>query len=74
MAAKEITTRTVLPQQVVPAIDTHNAQSGAVRRDFIEAVVIALLAFSIGLAVAATLCNSRDHYQYRAQEGQQWLN
>ena len=34
-------------------------QTGAARRDFIEAVVIALLAFSIGLAVGAVLCVSR---------------
>lgn len=34
-------------------------QTGAVRRDFLEAVVIALLAFSIGLAVGVALCISR---------------
>jgi len=56
--------------QVFPTTEPHNAQSGAVRRDFIEAVVIALLAFSIGLAVAAALCNSRHHYQTPAHEEQ----
>lgn len=34
-------------------------QTGTARRDFVEAVVIALLAFSIGLAVGAALCVSR---------------
>jgi hypothetical protein len=31
-------------------------QTGAVRRDFIEGLVIALLSFAIGLAVGAALC------------------
>ena len=34
-------------------------QTGNARRDFLEAVVIALLAFSVGLAVGAVLCMSR---------------
>jgi len=59
--------------QVVPAIETHKPQTGTVRRDFVEAVVIALLAFAIGLAVGAALCISR-HNQIRAQEERQWVN
>ncbi len=70
MAAKEASTPAVSPQVVLA---TDKPQIGAVRRDFLEAVVIALLAFAIGLAVGATLCIS-CHYQYRAQEEQQWLN
>jgi hypothetical protein len=34
-------------------------QTGTARKDFLEAVVIALLAFSIGLAVGAALCMNR---------------
>lgn len=34
-------------------------QTGTVRKDFIEALVIASLAFAIGLAVGAALCISR---------------
>ena len=70
MAVNERSTPAV-SAQVVPAID--KPQIGVVRRDFLEAVVIALLAFAIGLAVGAALCISR-HCQSRAQEEQQWLN
>jgi hypothetical protein len=35
------------------------AQNGAARKDFLEGLVIALLAFSIGLAVGVALCLSR---------------
>jgi len=69
MAANERNIPAVLPQ-VVPAIDTPKPQTGTVRRDFLEGIVIALLAFSIGLAVAAALCNSRHHYQTPAHEEQ----
>jgi hypothetical protein len=34
-------------------------QTGTARKDFLEGLVIALLAFSIGLAVGAALCMSR---------------
>jgi hypothetical protein len=34
-------------------------QTGTVRKDFLEGLVIALLSFSIGLAVGAALCMSR---------------
>ena len=34
-------------------------QTGTARKDFIEALVIASLAFAIGLAVGAALCMSR---------------
>ena len=33
-----------------------SAQRGSASRDFIEVVVIAMLAFSIGLAIGAILC------------------
>jgi hypothetical protein len=34
-------------------------QTGTVRKDFLEGLVIALLSFAIGLAVAAALCMGR---------------
>jgi hypothetical protein len=34
-------------------------QTGTVRKDFLEGLVIALLGFAIGLAVEAALCMSR---------------
>jgi hypothetical protein len=34
-------------------------QTGTVRKDFLEGLVIALLSFAIGLAVGAALCMSR---------------
>lgn len=34
-------------------------QTGAASKDFIETVVIAMLAFSLGLAVGAALCTCR---------------
>ena len=48
-------------------------QTGTARRDFLEAMVIALLAFAIGLAVGGALCVSR-HCQTPAQEEQRWPN
>jgi hypothetical protein len=59
--------------QVVSGTDTHTPQIGAVRRDFLEAVVIALLAFAIGLALGAVLCINHNR-QTHATEEQQWLN
>jgi hypothetical protein len=72
MAVDERSTAPPLPQ-VVPATDARKPQIGGVRRDFIEALVIALLAFAIGLTVGAALCISR-HHQTLAHEEQQWLN
>ena len=72
MAAKEASTPALSPQ-ADPATDTHKPQIGVVRRDFLEAVIIALLAFAMGLTVGAALCIRRRH-QTRAQEEQQWLN
>jgi hypothetical protein len=72
MAANERNIPAVLPQ-VVPAKDAKKPETGTVRRDFLEAVVVALLAFTIGLTVGAALCISR-HHQTRAQEELQWLN
>lgn len=71
MASKEANIPAVSPQ-VVTATDTQ-PETGAVRRDFLEAVVIALLAFSIGLSVGAALCISGQH-RARPQEEQQWPN
>ena len=34
-------------------------QTGSASKDFIETVVIAMLGFSLGLAVGAALCNCR---------------
>jgi len=48
-------------------------QIGTARRDFLEAILVALLAFATGLASGAALCISR-HCQTPAQEGPRWLN
>lgn len=42
-----------------PATQKSPAQSGRISRDFIEAVVIAMLSFAIGLATAAAICVGR---------------
>jgi hypothetical protein len=49
----------VSPDLTDPLIDKSAAQSGRISRDFIEAVVIAMLAFAIGLATAAAICVGR---------------
>jgi hypothetical protein len=72
MAAKEASTPAV-SSQAVPVTDTHNSQIGAVRRGFLEALIIALLAFAIGLTVGAAICISHGP-QTRLQEEQKWPN
>lgn len=42
-----------------PETQKSPAQSGRISRDFIEAVVIAMLSFAIGLATAAAICVGR---------------
>lgn len=37
-----------------------HSERGAVRRDFAELFTVALLAFAIGLAIGALLCNMAD--------------
>jgi hypothetical protein len=68
MAVNERSIPAVLPQ-VVPPIEgpligsafayRSETQIGTARKDFLEGLVIALLAFAIGLAVGAALCISR---------------
>jgi hypothetical protein len=44
---------------VSEAIGLKLGQTGSASKDFIETVVIAMLAFSLGLAVGAALCTCR---------------
>ena len=46
----------VSPGLLRPVTQKSPAQSGRISRDFIEAVVIAMLSFAIGLATAAAIC------------------
>ena len=68
MAAKEANTAEVLPQVIPPMAGPlitsafayrSETQTGTARKGFLEGLVIALLAFAIGLAVGAALCISR---------------
>lgn len=46
-------------RDVSKAIGLNLGQTGSASKDFIETVVIAMLAFSLGLAVGAALCTCR---------------
>jgi hypothetical protein len=60
---------------LIPSSFAHRAkpQTGTARKDFLEGLVIALLAFAIGLAIGAALCSSRCQPSH-PQEEQRWLN
>jgi hypothetical protein len=55
MAGNETSIPEVFPQ-AVPAV--RQAQTGTVRREFLEYVVIAMLSLAIGLALGAAICTS----------------